>query len=69
VFVCHYAEKAEVKAMIDSKNAQLLTIVSHVAKKYGCTMKDIDMDKKILNIEGPAKAKYDGAIALADILG
>jgi hypothetical protein len=55
--------------MSELNDAQLLTVVQNVVEKHGCKIVDFDVDKKIINLEGPEGAKTDCARALVEILG
>jgi hypothetical protein len=55
--------------MTELNDAQLLTVVQNVVEKHGCKIVDFDVDKKIINLEGPEDAKADCARAIAEILG
>jgi hypothetical protein len=55
--------------MAELTDAQLLTVVQNVVEKHGCKITDFDLDKKIINLEGPEEAKVDCARAIVEILG
>jgi predicted HAD superfamily phosphohydrolase YqeG len=54
--------------MTDTKNSQLLTIIVNTVEKHGCKLVDVDLDNKIINLEGTEKNKEACAKALAEIL-
>ncbi len=54
--------------MTELTEAQLLTVVQNVVEKYGCRIVDIDLDQKMINLEGPDDAKADCARAIVEIL-
>jgi hypothetical protein len=51
------------------KDDQLLTIVQNIVDQNGCRLVEIDFEKHILNIDGPADAQTRCAQALEDVLG
>ena len=55
--------------MTELNDAQMLTVVQNVVEKYGCKISDFDLEKKIINLEGPEDAKADCARAIVEILG
>ena len=55
--------------MTELSDAQVLTVVQNVVEKHGCKIVDFDVDKKIINLEGPEDAEADCARAIAEILG
>ncbi len=48
--------------------AQLLTIVKNTVEQYGCQLVEIDLENKILHLEGSETAKVECAQALAKVL-
>ncbi len=48
--------------------AQLLTIVKNTVEQYGCQLVEIDLQNKILHLEGSETAKVKCAQALARVL-
>ncbi|MDJ0985620.1 MAG: hypothetical protein QNJ26_08755 [Desulfobacterales bacterium] len=48
--------------------AQLLTIVKNTVEQHGCQLVEIDLENKILHLEGPEAAKVKCAQALAKVL-
>ena len=48
--------------------AQLLTIVKNTVEQYGCQLVEIDLENKILHLEGTEAAKVQCARALAKVL-
>jgi hypothetical protein len=55
--------------MAELTDAQLLTIVKNTVEKHGCTLKNVDFERMIIDLEGPEAAKADCARALAEVLG
>ncbi len=54
--------------MMDSENSQLLNVIVNTVEKHGCKLADIDLDKHIINLEGPEENQEACARALAEIL-
>ncbi len=50
------------------KDVHLLTIVKNVVEQHGCQLVDIDLDNKILHLEGSEADKVKCAQALAKVL-
>lgn len=50
-------------------NTQFLTFVLEVLQSHGCSLADIDFEKKVIRLEGSEKAKVTCALALQAILG
>ena len=48
--------------------AQLLTIVKNTVEQHDCQLVDIDLENKILHLEGPEASKIKCAQALARVL-
>lgn len=48
--------------------AQLLTIVKNTVEQHGCQLVEIDLENKILHLEGPETAKVKCAQALSKVL-
>ncbi len=55
--------------MAELDSAQMVTIVTQIVEKHGCRLVDIDLENKILNIEGSEEAKTQCALALQEVLG
>jgi len=55
--------------MSEMREDQLLTNVKNVVEQNGCRLVEIDVEKHILNIDGPEEAQARCAIALQDVLG
>lgn len=55
--------------MAELKEDQLLTIVTQVVERHGCRIVEIDLERHILNIEGPEESQLNCAQALEEILG
>jgi hypothetical protein len=55
--------------MTELTDTQLLTIVKNIVDQHGCQLVDIDLENHILNIDGPAEARAECALALQDVLG
>jgi len=47
----------------------LMTIITHTVERYGCRIVEVDLENRVVNIEGPEDAQVHCAIALQDILG
>ena len=54
--------------MTDLSEAQILTIVKNTVEQHGCVLVDIDLENKILNLEGPEASKVKCALELAKVL-
>ena len=52
----------------DLNEAQLLTIVKNTVEQHGCQLVEIDLENKILHLEGSSTAKVKCAQALAKVL-
>ena len=61
--------RKELRPMTELNDAQLLTVVQNMVEKHGCKIADFDLDKKIINLEGPEDAKANCARAIVEILG
>lgn len=48
---------------------QFLSMVSTIADQHNCRLKNIDTNKRIINIVGPSKSEQACAIKLEEILG
>lgn len=48
--------------------AQLLTIVKNTVEQYGCRLVEIDLENRILHLEGSETAKVKCAQVLAKVL-
>jgi len=55
--------------MANLKGEQLLTIVTQIVEQHGCRIVEIDMERHILNIEGPEENQLNCAQALEEVLG
>jgi hypothetical protein len=55
--------------MADLKEEQLLTIVTQIVERHGCRIVEIDLERHILNIEGPEENQLNCAQALEEVLG
>lgn len=54
--------------MSDLDEAQILTIVKNTVEQYGCKLVEVDLENKILNLEGPEESKTKCALELAKVL-
>ena len=54
--------------MPELDEAQLLTIVKNTVEQHGCQLVDIDLENKILHLQGSEAAKVKCAQALAKVL-
>jgi hypothetical protein len=43
--------------MTDLDEAQLLTILKNTVAQHGCKLVEIDLENKVLNLEGPEESK------------
>jgi hypothetical protein len=57
------------KMMAEMDSTQIVMLVKKIVEEHGCKLVDIDLEKHILNIEGPKDAQVKCAIALEDALG
>ena len=55
--------------MDDMNDPQILTLVTNVVEKHGCKLIDVDLENRIIDLEGPDDAKVNCAIALEEVLG
>jgi hypothetical protein len=55
--------------MTEIKEEHLLTIVNQVVTQHGCRIVEIDLERHILNIEGPEENQVNCAQALEQVLG
>ena len=53
--------------MDNLSSEQFLTLVKNIVEKHGCKIVDFDLQKRILNIEGPEEAQEKCATALSEI--
>lgn len=49
-------------------DSQLLTLINSIVLNHGCRIIDIDIEKRIINIEGPEDAKVRCAMAIGKVL-
>jgi hypothetical protein len=61
-------EKKEETMTSELNEAQLLNIVKNTVEQHGCQLVEIDLENKILHLEGPETAKVKCAQALAKVL-
>lgn len=54
--------------MSEMETDKLLTIITNMIEKHGCRVVDIDLEKHIIDIEGPDDAQAECALALSKIL-
>ena len=54
--------------MTELSEAQILTIVKNTVEQYGCKLVEIDLENKVLNLEGPESSKVKCALELAKVL-
>ena len=54
--------------MIDHTGPPNLDLIVKTIEHHGCKLVDIDLDKHILNIEGPEEAQTACALALEKLL-
>jgi len=54
--------------MKEMKPEQLLTLIANAVSQHGCRIVDIDLEQRIINIDGPDAARSNCARALAEIL-
>lgn len=50
-------KKRELKMVNLLDHSQTLLIISNICQKYGCEIKKIDLEKHVLDIEGPPAAQ------------
>ena len=55
--------------MAELDTAQMITIVKNIVENHGCRLVDVDLENKIINIEGSEEAKTQCALALQEVLG
>ena len=53
----------------EMNEAQILTIITNIVEKHGCRIKEVDVENRLIDLEGPEEAKVACAMALADLLG
>ena len=46
-----------------------INAVSIIASNYGCRIVDIDLSKRIINLEGPVESEISCAIEIEKVLG
>jgi hypothetical protein len=61
-------QKQKGAPMTESGNTPSLDIVIRIIEQHGCKLVDVDLDKRILNIEGPEAAQVECALALDKLL-
>lgn len=54
--------------MTEMEADKLLTIITNAVERHGCRIVEIDLEKHIIDIEGPDDAQAKCAIALSEIL-
>ncbi len=47
---------------------QQLQIIIHIVQKHGCTIQELDLEKKIIDIDGPTEGKINCAMELEQLL-
>ena len=52
---------------MDNETAMLTTLVINAVGKHGCSLKNIDFENHVLELEGPEDKKEACAMALAKI--
>jgi hypothetical protein len=55
--------------MSEMSDDQILTLVTNIVEKHGCKLIDVDLGKRMINLEGPDDAKVKCAVALEEMLG
>ena len=52
----------------DKQDAEIIRLITKEAKKFGATIKEIDLEKQILDIDCPDENRIECAVALEKIL-
>ena len=52
----------------EMSEAQLLTLITNIVDKHGCKIIEIDLENRVIDLDGPEDAKVSCAIELADLL-
>lgn len=52
----------------DNTDGNFVSMVAHIVEKHGCKIVDIDLENKVLNLDGPDEAVAACARALAEML-
>jgi hypothetical protein len=47
----------------------MMWIITQVAEKHGCKILDVDLEKQLVNLDGPEENKIACALALSEVLG
>lgn len=60
--------KAEFEIVENLTNMQILQIVATIVTKYGCEIIEMDLENRILDIDGPPEARMKCAVELQNFL-
>jgi hypothetical protein len=52
----------------DKQDAEVIRLITKEAKRFGATVKEIDLEKQILDIDCPDENRVECAVALEKIL-
>ena len=52
----------------DKQDAEIIRLITKEAKRFGATIKEIDLEKQILDIDCPDENRIECAVALEKIL-
>lgn len=54
--------------MNTSEEAATLTLIANIAQAHGCKLIDVDLEKQLINLEGPEENRIACALALEEAL-
>jgi hypothetical protein len=49
-------------------DTQFFNLIKLTAERHGCTLGDVDFERRVINLDGPEDAKAICARAIADIV-
>jgi len=49
-------------------DTQFFNLIKITAERHGCSLKDVDFERHVINLDGPEEAKALCARAIADIV-
>ena len=50
-------------------DTNFLNLIKHTVESHGCHIVDIDLEKHIINLDGPDEAVADCARAISELMG
>jgi hypothetical protein len=52
---------------MNNETAQIVTLITNTVKRHGCSIKNIDVDNHVVELEGPEDKEHECALALAEL--